>query len=101
MLCVELIRQALEELHAEDELLELGGIHLAAQNVGGLEQKGFKLGEGSFFFFHLIVFPYALDTADDADLPRLRLWIASFSQFVLKSLAAFFLKPLDKPKLND
>jgi hypothetical protein len=40
---VEFIRQALEEEHAEDEFLELGGIHLAAQDVRGLEKKAFEL----------------------------------------------------------
>jgi hypothetical protein len=43
---VELVGQALQEQHAEDEFLELRGIHLAAQDVGGLEQEGFELGEG-------------------------------------------------------
>ena len=48
-LAVEFIRQPLEEQHAEDEFLELGGIHLAAQDVGGLEQEAFELGERDFF----------------------------------------------------
>jgi hypothetical protein len=45
-LAVELVGQALEEEHAEDEFLELRGVHLAAQDVGGLEEEGFELGEG-------------------------------------------------------
>ena len=36
-LAVELVGEALQEEHAEDEFLELGGIHLSAQDVGGLE----------------------------------------------------------------
>ena len=48
-LAVELVGEALEEQHAEDEFLELGGVHLAAQDVGGLEKKAFELGEGDFF----------------------------------------------------
>jgi hypothetical protein len=38
-LAVKLIRQAPQEKHPEDELLEFGGVHLAAQNIGGLEQE--------------------------------------------------------------
>jgi hypothetical protein len=41
---IEYIRAALQEQHAEDVLLELGSIHLAAQNVGGLEEVAFQLG---------------------------------------------------------
>ena len=48
-LAVELVGEALEEEHAEDEFLELRGIHLAAQNIGGLEEKRFELGKGDFF----------------------------------------------------
>ncbi len=48
---VEFIGQALEEKHAEDELLELGGVHLPAQDVGGLEEEGLELGESDFFGF--------------------------------------------------
>ena len=48
-LAVELIGEALEEEHAEDEFLELRGIHLAAKNIGGFKEKGFELGEGDFF----------------------------------------------------
>ena len=40
---VELVGQALEEQQAEDEFLELGRIHLAAQDVRGLEEEGFEL----------------------------------------------------------
>ncbi len=50
---LELIGQALEEEHAEDEFLELRGIHLAAQDVGRLEKEGFELGEGDFFAGHV------------------------------------------------
>ena len=56
-LAVELIGQALEEQHAEDEFLELRGIHLAAQNVGGLKEKGFELGEGDFFSGQILFLP--------------------------------------------
>gem|GEM_PF-7066045 len=48
-LAVEFIAEALEEEHSEDEFLELRGIHLAPQDVGGLEEKRFELGEGDFF----------------------------------------------------
>jgi hypothetical protein len=33
-----------EEQHAEDVLLVLGGIHLAAQDVGRFEEVAFELG---------------------------------------------------------
>ena len=52
-LAIELIRQALEEEHPKDEFLELRRIHLAAQDVGGLEEEGFKLTEGDFFVLQL------------------------------------------------
>jgi len=48
-LAIKLIRQTLEEQHSEDELLELRGIHLAAQDVSGLQKKRFKLGYCDFF----------------------------------------------------
>ncbi len=51
-LAVELVRQALDEQHAEDEFLELASVHLAAQDVGGSEQEAFELGEGDFFLIH-------------------------------------------------
>ena len=37
----ELVGAALEEQHAEDVFLELGGVHLAAQDVGGFEEVAF------------------------------------------------------------
>ncbi|MCY1460806.1 hypothetical protein D9M71_783950 [compost metagenome] len=40
---LEYVGAALEKQHAEDVFLELRGIHLAAQNVGGLEQVAFQL----------------------------------------------------------
>ena len=43
---VEHVGAALEEQHAEDVFLELRGVHLAAQDVGGLEEVAFELGEG-------------------------------------------------------
>lgn len=43
---VEHIGTALEEQHAEDVFLELRGVHLAAQDVGGLEQVAFQLRKG-------------------------------------------------------
>ncbi len=43
---IELVGHALEEQHAEDVFLVLGGIHLAAQDVAGLEQQVFEFGEG-------------------------------------------------------
>ena len=43
---LELVGAAFEEEHAEDVLLELGGIHFAAQDVGGAEEVAFELGEG-------------------------------------------------------
>ena len=36
---LEDIRAALQEQHAEDVLFELGGVHLAAQDAGGGEQR--------------------------------------------------------------
>ena len=42
-LTVELVGEPFQEQHSEDELLELGGIHLAAQDVGGFEQEGLEL----------------------------------------------------------
>ena len=38
-LAVEFVLQALQEQHAEDEFLELGGIHLTAEDVSGLEEE--------------------------------------------------------------
>ena len=52
---VELVRQALDEQHAEDEFLEFRGIHLATQDVGGLEQEGFELCEGDFFLLQVSI----------------------------------------------
>ena len=43
---LELVRAPLQEQHPEDVLLELGGIHLAAQDVGGTEQMSLQLCEG-------------------------------------------------------
>jgi len=42
-LTVKLVGKALQEEQAENEFLELRGIHLAAQNIGGLEEKRFQL----------------------------------------------------------
>ena len=39
----EYVGAAFEKQHAEDVFLELRGIHLAAQNVGGLEKVAFQL----------------------------------------------------------
>ena len=50
---VELVGQAFQEQHPEDELLELRGVHLTAQDVGGFEQEGFELGQGDFFGGHI------------------------------------------------
>jgi hypothetical protein len=52
-LAIELIRQALEKEHPKDEFLEFRCIHLARQDVGGLEKEGFKLTEGDFFVLQL------------------------------------------------
>ena len=49
---VELVGEPLQEQHTEDELLELRGVHLAAQDVGGLQKEGLKLGEGDLFLSH-------------------------------------------------
>ena len=51
-LAVELVGEAFEEQHPEDELLELGGVHLAAQDVRGPEEEGFELGEGDLLAGH-------------------------------------------------
>ncbi len=42
-LAVELVEEPFQEEHPEDELFELRGIHLAAQDVCGLEEEGFEL----------------------------------------------------------
>ena len=42
-LAVEFVRESLEEKQPEDELLKFGCIHLAAQDVGSLEEKAFEL----------------------------------------------------------
>ena len=42
---VEDVGRALEKQHPEDVFLELGGIHLAAQDVGCFEQMAFQLGQ--------------------------------------------------------
>ena len=49
---VELIRQPLQEQHAEYEFLELRGIHLAAQDIGSLQEEGFELGESDLLLIH-------------------------------------------------
>ena len=49
---VELIGQALDEEHAEDEFFELRGIHLPAQDVGSLKEEAFELREGDFVVCH-------------------------------------------------
>ncbi len=56
-LAVELVRQALDEQHAEDEFLELAGVHLAAQDVGGLEEEALQLGEGDLVLLHVRITP--------------------------------------------
>lgn len=48
----ELIGEAFEKQHSEDEFLELRGIHLPAKDVGRLEEEGFELGKGDFFSGH-------------------------------------------------
>jgi len=40
-LAVKLVGESLQKEHAEDEFLELRGVHLAAQYVRGFEEKGF------------------------------------------------------------
>ena len=49
---VELVGQPLQEQHAEDELLKLRGVHLAAQDVGGLQEEELELGKGDLLLFH-------------------------------------------------
>ena len=43
---LEHVARPLQEQHAEDVLLELGGIHLPAQDVGGGEEVPFELRKG-------------------------------------------------------
>ena len=38
---LEHVRATLQEQHAEDVLLEFGGVHLAAQDIGGTEEVAF------------------------------------------------------------
>src|SRR5690606_35196069 len=45
---LEHVGAALEEQHPEDIFLELGGIHLAAQDVGGFEEVALQLGQGQW-----------------------------------------------------
>ena len=52
---VELIGEPLQEQHAENEFLKLRGVHLAAQDVGGLQEEGLKLGEGDLLLFQFPV----------------------------------------------
>src|SRR5262245_2495043 len=63
-LAVEFVREALQKEHAEDEFLELRGIHLATQDVGGLEEEAFELGESNFFsaqHFFLALYVFLLE----------------------------------------
>ena len=48
----ELVAQPLEEEHAEDVLFVLRGVHVAAQDVAGLEEQAFQAGEGEFVVRH-------------------------------------------------
>ena len=72
---VELIGEPLQEQHAEDEFLKLRGVHLAAQDVGGLQEEGLELGEGDFLLFHRpppltlpsLRFPFAFRTPAGPD----------------------------------
>ena len=72
---VELVGEPLQEQHAEDELLELRGVHLAAQDICGLEEKRLELGEGDFLLFQLpapltlppLRFPFAFQTLAGPD----------------------------------
>ena len=43
---LEHVGAALEKEHAEDVFLELGGVHLAAKDVGGFEEVALKLRQG-------------------------------------------------------
>ena len=45
---IEDVGHALEEQQAEYVLLVLAGVHLAAQDVGGLHEEAFELGESDF-----------------------------------------------------
>lgn len=51
-LLVEDVGHALEEQHDEDVLLVFGGIHAAAQDVGGFHQERFELREGDLVGSH-------------------------------------------------
>lgn len=44
----KLIAHPLQEEHAENELLEVGGVHLAALDIAGGEEEAFELGKGQF-----------------------------------------------------
>ncbi len=48
----ELVAQPFEEEHAEDVLFVLRGVHVAAQDVAGLEEQAFQAGEGEFVVRH-------------------------------------------------
>ena len=48
---VELVGEPLQKQHAEDELLELRGVHLATQDIGSLQEEGLKLARVIFSCF--------------------------------------------------
>lgn len=50
-LAIKLIGNAFQKEHTEDELLEFRGVHLTAQDVSGLEEEGFELGESDLIGF--------------------------------------------------
>ena len=51
---VEDIGHALEEEQAEDVFLVFGGVHLAAQHIGGLHQKAFELRQRDLAARHVV-----------------------------------------------
>ena len=53
-LAVKLVGQTFDEEQTEDEFLELGSVHLATQDVGGLKKEAFELGESDLFAGHVI-----------------------------------------------
>jgi hypothetical protein len=52
-LAIKLVGKTLDEKHPEDEFPELRSVHLAAQDVGGLEKEAFKLGKRDFLACHV------------------------------------------------
>ena len=83
---VELVRQPLDEQHPKDELLELGSVHLAAQDVRSLQEEGLKLREGYLFGVQYILVHWSYIVAESI-FPRKLASAACASPAFLLSVA--------------